>query len=161
MEIKKIYFDMDGVLADFDSGVLDFCGFQNYSLNVESPPGHEDKLWAAIKEVDRFYYKLKPMPGAIEMFSYVFGKYQDKCEILTGIPKPHRQILTAKEDLSKDVKVNAVLRKDKTLYCTGKGCILIDDYLRNIYEWEEMGGTGIAFVSAEQALEELRKLEEK
>lgn len=169
MEIEKIYFDMDGVLADFDSGVLDYCGFRNYSLNVESPPGHEDRLWAAIKQVDRFYYRLKPMPGAIEMFSCVYGKYKDKCEILTGIPKPHREILTAKEDkeqwvkdyLSETVKVNAVLRKDKSLYCTGKGCILIDDYLKNIREWEEMGGTGIAFVSTEQALQELKRIEEE
>lgn len=25
MEIKKIYFDMDGVLANFDKGVIDYC----------------------------------------------------------------------------------------------------------------------------------------
>ena len=90
-------------------------------------------------------------------------------EILTGIPKPHREILTAKEDkikwveeyLSKEVTINAVLRREKPQFCTGKGCILIDDYLKNIGEWEEMGGTGIAFKNAEQALSELKRLEER
>ena len=78
MEIKKIYFDMDGVLADFDGGVKEYCGFDNISLNDVSPPGFEDKLWAAIKKVDHFYRKLKPMPGAVEMFANVFEKYGDR-----------------------------------------------------------------------------------
>ena len=28
MNIKKIYFDMDGVLADFDRGVIKLCGIE-------------------------------------------------------------------------------------------------------------------------------------
>ncbi len=90
----------------------------------------------------------------------------DKCEILTGIPKPRRGILTAGEDkinwvrriLSKDVKVNIVYREEKPNYCTGKDCILIDDYKKNIREWEEMGGTGILFATAEEVTARLKEL---
>ena len=32
MELKKIYFDMDGVLADFERGVRELAGF-NYDGN--------------------------------------------------------------------------------------------------------------------------------
>ena len=35
MEVHKIYFDMDGVLADFKRGVRELCGF-------EAPPQPED-----------------------------------------------------------------------------------------------------------------------
>lgn len=28
MEIKKIYFDMDGVLADFERGINEICGMK-------------------------------------------------------------------------------------------------------------------------------------
>ena len=28
MEVSRIYFDMDGVLADFDRGVRDLCGLE-------------------------------------------------------------------------------------------------------------------------------------
>ena len=36
MTIRKIYLDMDGVLADFDSGVRELCG-------IEPPP--QDERW--------------------------------------------------------------------------------------------------------------------
>lgn len=90
-----------------------------------------------------------------------------KCEILTGVPKPRRGIITAGDDkinwvrrlLSEDIKVNIVWREDKPDYCTDKGCILLDDYELNIKEWEKCGGTGIHFVDANSALEIIKKLE--
>ncbi len=106
------------------------------------------------------------MPEAKEMFDAVYGKYGDKCEILTGIPKPKRGIADAGEDkakwvhrlLSKDIKVNIVFREDKPQYCTGKDCILIDDMEKNIAEWEAMGGTGIQNVSAAETMERLKQM---
>ena len=101
------------------------------------------------------------------MFDAVYGKYGDKCEILTGIPKPRREIVNAASDkkawvkrlLSEDIKVNIVFREEKPQYCTGKGYILIDDMERNIKEWNEMGGTGIVNVDADHTMEVLRDLE--
>ena len=106
------------------------------------------------------------MTGAKEMFDTVYGKYGDKCEILTGIPKPKRGIVNAGEDktkwvhrlLSKDIKVNIVFREDKPKFCTGKGCILIDDMEKNIAEWEAMGGTGIQNISAAETMKRLVEL---
>ncbi len=90
-----------------------------------------------------------------------------KYEILTGIPKPRREIVNAASDkkawvkrlLSEDIKVNIVFREEKPQYCTGKGYILIDDMERNIKEWNEMGGTGIVNVDADHTMELLRDLE--
>ena len=167
MEIKKIYFDMDGVLADFDGGVLEYCGFPNISQNdPNKPEGFDNKLWAEIKKVGHFYWHLKPMPGAIEMFNTLYEKYGDKVEILTGIPKPKRGILTAKEDkeawvsrhLSEKIIVNVVYREEKTDFA-GEGKILIDDYLKNVDEWENAGGIGIAFESAEKVLARIAEIE--
>ena len=168
MEIKKIYFDMDGVLADFDRGTKELANFENISQNEKRPKDFDDKLWEALKKVPHFYWQLEPMPGAIELFRQIYEEFGDKCEILTGIPKPERGIVTAKEDkekwvakyLSEDVKVHAVLRKDKVNYCTGKDCILIDDYLKNVNEWEKNGGTGIAFENSEQAMAALKRIQE-
>ena len=114
-----------------------------------------------------FYDYLELMPGAKAMFDAVYGKYGDKCEILTGIPKPRREIVNAASDkkawvkrlLSEDIKVNIVFREEKPQYCTGKGYILIDDMERNIKEWNEMGGTGIVNVDADHTMELLRDLE--
>ena len=110
-------------------------------------------------------YRLKPKKGAEELFRRVYGALGADCEILSGIPKPHHNVPTAGEDkirwirefFSPDVKVNIVYREQKPEYCSGKDCFLIDDYVRNIREWEAIGGSGILFTGAEETL---RKLEE-
>ncbi|MBR3516736.1 MAG: hypothetical protein IKO10_10510 [Lachnospiraceae bacterium] len=74
-------------------------------------------MWEKIREVGHFYDKLDPMPGAVELFNEIYDKYGDKCEILTGIPKPKRGILTAGDDkiawahriLSPTFKVNIAI----------------------------------------------------
>ena len=104
--------------------------------------------------------ELEPMSGAVEMFSKVYDMLGEDCQILTGIPKPKRGIDTAGEDktnwahrlLSDKLKVNIVYREEKKKFCFGKDCILIDDLAENIESWENCGGTGILFESAEKTL---------
>ena len=167
MEIKKIYFDMDGVLADFARGVKEICGLEPISQNAKNnDSAEEDRMWNAIRDAGHFYDKLELMPGAKEMFDALYLRYGDRCEILTGIPKPKRGIDSAGDDkkawvrrlLSKDIKVNIVYREEKARFCTGKDCILIDDFDKNIREWEAMGGTGIMNVTADESMAELKKL---
>ena len=164
--VEEIYFDMDGVLADFERGVREICGMEPPSQNGKRDFGADDEMWRRIKEADHFYDHLELMPHAKEMFDAVYGKYGDRCEILTGVPKAKRGIVTAGDDkvnwvrrlLSKDIKINIVYREDKKDYVTGKGCILIDDMEKNIREWIQMGGSGVMNVNAENTLERLRKL---
>ena len=166
MEIKKIYFDMDGVLADFEKGVRELYGIDAYSQNVKRPKGYDDLLWEKVRGVKNFYDRLDILPGAKEMFDTVRGIYGDRCEILTGIPKPYKGVLTAAEDkiswmrrlLSKDIVMNIVYRDQKKDYCTGPDCILIDDMVKTIKQWNELGGTGVLHVSVEKTMEELKKL---
>lgn len=133
--VSKIYFDMDSVLADFERGVREICGMEPPFQNGTPNPELDDEMWRRIREAEHFYDQLELMPGARELFEVVYNKYRDKCEILTGVPKAKRGIVTAGEDkinwvrrlLSKDIKINIVLREEKKNYCTGKDCILIDD----------------------------------
>ena len=155
--IEKIYFDMDGVLADFDAGVSKLCGLRPIVQGEYRSKEEDDLMWKKIREVGHFYDKLDPMPGAIELFKELYERYGDKCEILTGIPKPKRGILTAGDDkiawahrvLSPRLRVNIVLREEKKNFCTGKGSILIDDLKSNIDDWANYGGTGILHISSE------------
>ena len=166
MKIKKIYFDMDGVLADFSRGVLELGSFRATN-QMTATKEQDEALWAAVRGVKHFYDRLEPMPGAVEMFRAIYEKYGDRVEILTGIPKPKRRIVTAGEDktswahrvLSDNLKVNIVFKEEKKNFCTGLDCVLIDDLATNIEAWHNIGGTGILFHSAEKTLEELRKLE--
>lgn len=161
----KIFFDMDGVLADFDNGVINIAKFKKSM--AEFPTEEEDTaMWAAVAKIDHFYDVLEPMPGAKEMFDTIYSIYKDKCEVLTGIPKPRRGVPTAGEDkiswmhrmMDKDIKVNIVFTENKPQFCAGKDSILIDDFPSNIKKWEAIGGTGILHTSAENTLNELKKL---
>lgn len=65
MEVKKIYFDMDGVLADFAGGVRELCGMEPVSQNAKNKDSsEEDRMWKAIKDAGHFYDKLEILPGA-------------------------------------------------------------------------------------------------
>jgi len=165
--IKKIYFDMDGVLADFDRGVEELAGFSKLDQS-DASAGQDDAMWEAIRAVPHFYDKLELMPGAREMFDYIYSNYGDRCEILTGIPKPKRGIATAGEDkiawmhrvLAAGIKVNVVYKEEKKSFCKGEDCILIDDLERNIDEWKSNGGTGILHKSSEETLRIIKNLED-
>ena len=166
MTVGKIYFDMDSVLADFNRGVRELCGMEPEDPNGETDAGLDSMMWERIREAGHFYDRLELMPGAKEMFDRLWEKYGDKCEILTGVPKPKRGIPEAGDDktawvrllLSKDIRVNIVLRAEKIGKCTGPETILIDDLEKTIREWRERGGTGIRHVDAETTLAELEKL---
>jgi phosphoglycolate phosphatase-like HAD superfamily hydrolase len=165
--IEKIYFDMDGVLADFNRGIRELCHMEPSNQDVQCKTA-DDEMWEAVRSVGHFYDKLEPMPGAVEMFVRLQERYGDKCEILTGIPKPHRGIITSGEDktawahriLSENLIVNIVLREEKQNYAKGGGYILIDDLEKNIKEWNDAGGTGIRFTSAEETLSRIAELDE-
>ena len=166
MQIEKIYFDMDGVLADFDRGIIELGKIAKVDQS-KATPTTDDELWNAVRSVDNFYDKLEPVSGSVEMFRKLYSIYGDKCEILSAVPKPHRNIPSAREDkfkwvrrvLSDQVVINLVYRAEKQDFVKGKGCILIDDYQINIDEWTSAGGTGILFESADKVLEKLKELE--
>ena len=166
IEIKKIYFDMDGVLADFDRGIREICGLVPIAQDApDRSAAMEDVMWGKVKDAGHFYDMLEPISGSKEMFDAVYEKYGNRCEILTGVPRPKRGIDTASEDkvkwmrrlFSKDIKINTVLRAEKKNFCTGKDCVLIDDFSKNIREWNEMGGTGILFINPEDTIRSLKE----
>lgn len=165
MLVEKIYFDMDDVLADFTRGVKEMVGM--------TPPPQDDKhkaedndMWAGIRKIEHFYDKLEIAPGAKKMFDALYGKYGNKCEVLTAVPKEDKNIPEAGEDkikwmhrmLSEDIKINVVTREEKPGYCFGLGCILIDDMEKNIKNWEEIGGTGVLHKSAEETMLKLKEM---
>jgi len=158
--IEKIYFDMDGVLVDFKRGIVELAG-----VDVNES---DEEMWIKVKNVDHFYYKLKPLDNQLEVFKRVNEKYNGIVEILTAIPKPKRNIKDAKSDKIKWVlenigviPVNVVYSNEKRDYAKNKNYILIDDSIRNINEWEEHGGTGIHYTNDVDIIEKLETLDRR
>ena len=66
----------------------------------------------------------------------------------------------AKHTKFKKPNINLVLRSQKQKYATtnGKPNVLIDDYIKNINEWEAKGGIGVHHTSVPKTINELKKL---
>ena len=73
--VSKIYFDLDGVLADFDRGVMELAGFNRNGATANSDI-KDDDMWQAIAKVPNFYDKLELMPGAKEMFNSIYKLWE-------------------------------------------------------------------------------------
>ena len=166
MEFEKIYFDMDGVLVDFNRGVLEM--FRIEAGDQEAPGRKEldDRMFEAIASTPNFYFKLEPVDGMLDILNELISRYGKKVEILTGIPKPERNVVTAADDkrewirkfVSDDLVVHTVQRREKMEYAKGPKTILIDDMGKNIDEWKAAGGTGIRFTGVEDLKKTLTEM---
>ena len=91
--IDRIFFDMDGVLADFEKGVRELAGLPGFSDQGRHTNEEDEAMWRKVREVDHFYLRLDPIDGAVEMLNKVIAAYPGKCEILTGQDRLDEEIL--------------------------------------------------------------------
>jgi len=155
-ELPEIYCDMDQVLCDFIKGA-------DKAVGGSFVQADKKMRWDKIAQTKDFWANLTWMPGAKRLYSFI-SKYD-----------PH--ILSAASDrddnsrrgklkwLNKNTKfkrsnINIVKRADKKKFATtdGKPNVLIDDYQKNITEWESMGGIGVHHTETGKTIAELKRL---
>jgi len=164
INVEKIYLDMDGVLANFDKGVIDLLGLTPL-VQGASTKEENDILWKHVAKYGHFYNDLEICDDALKLFLLLIGKYGKKVEILSAIPKKERGVIYAKEDkinwfrrnFSKNTRINIVLRKEKSKFCKGKEYILIDDFFKTTNEWEKLGGTAICHKNFDDTVKQLKE----
>lgn len=161
--MKRLFIDMDGVLADFDNGFVD-------TFKVEHRNGMPKKeMWDHIYGHDEFFYNLKPMAGFSDLLmaaSYLYntGKV-GQLAILTACPKSHffhvadQKKRWIQKHVSGDIIViPSYMSENKPAYIQSKGDILVDDWRKNCEAWEEVGGVAVKFEDAHQAASDLINL---
>tara|TARA_Y100000289_G_C3905335_1_gene141578 strand:- start:9 stop:521 length:513 start_codon:yes stop_codon:yes gene_type:complete len=153
-ELPQIYCDMDMVLCDFIGGYEKLTGKDFAKTDKE-------ERWNAITGKKDFWATLDWMPGAQRMWKLI-NKYQ--ANILSAYSNRDANSRPGKKKwLSRFAKptgrVLLVQRADKQKYAMtdGKPNILIDDYKKNIVEWEAKGGIGIHHLSPTQTISELKR----
>lgn len=136
----NFFVDLDGVLADFDRGFMEFCGSTLPLRETDRRAG-----WEAIKRTPKFWANLPLMPGALALWDLV----QAHNPIILTSPSFHdeaRARVGKKEWvetwLGKDVPILFRRSKDKHLLAA-PDAILIDDWVDNISRWRQAGGIGI------------------
>ena len=123
----------------------------------------KETRWNAINQTKGFWANLEWMPGAKRLWDFI-SKYDT--EILSAYSGRDPTSRTGKlKWLSKNTKIkrgkiNLVMRSDKQKYATtnGKPNILIDDYIKNINEWEAKGGIGVHHTNVSKTIAELKRL---
>ena len=153
-ELPEIYCDMDMVLVDFVGRAEELIGDKFDKVDKET-------RWEAIKNKKDFWHTLDWMPGAQRMWKLI-NKYD--ANILSAYSNRDKNSRPGKKVwLKKNAKptgdVLLVQRADKKKYATsnGKPNILIDDYIKNIKEWEAAGGIGIHHTSPSNSISQLKK----
>lgn len=151
--VYNIFCDMDGVLVDFNEGYLKLTG---QVLNGEHR--NDSKFWDPINAAGYdFWINLKWMKDGKELWSYI-EKYNP--ELLSA---PSRQVdsrVAKNHWVERELPgVHLILRSAKHKKdFAGPYNILIDDRIDNVNGWIEAGGVGILHTSAENTINELKKL---
>jgi hypothetical protein len=158
---SRLYVDMDGVLVDFVKGAESYFKVaierlggikaSQFTALWESPQG-----WRQLKkDWPTFWMDLDPEPSYAQLLKLVRPRHP---AVLTAIPKGWPSSATGKRIwCSRHMpgwghhpheKFHAVDRSQKRQYAKqadGTPNLLIDDYDKNIAEWESAGGIGLLY----------------
>jgi 5'(3')-deoxyribonucleotidase len=159
MNIRQIFLDQDGVLADFESGLTKALG---YKVDLKSKKDVYDKEKRKLT-AQRLFRNLDPLPDAWKLVDYCTN---------SGI---HTEILTAAGTVNRTLvikdKIDWIRRyvhphwiviptfkgSQKAAFAHKKA-VLIDDRQRNIDVWVEAGGIGILHEPADETIKQLDDL---
>lgn len=149
--MTKLFVDMDGVLADFDSHHEKVFGYRSDKLldNVD---------WKEVRRVPNFYRHIPPMADMRQLWDAI--RHLEPT-VLTGIPSsipeaPANKREWIKVNLGPHVPVVCCPSKEKCLRAT-PGAVLIDDWEKYRHLWEDKGGVWITHLNAELTIEELKR----
>jgi hypothetical protein len=156
-DLPTIYCDMDMVLCNFLKGAEEV-------IDAKFADVPKADRWEKIRAKKDFWHTLEWMPGSEGMWKFI-NRYDAIILSAFSSNDPNSRPgklawLKKNAKLSDRKRIELVKRADKQNYATtnGKPNILIDDYIKNIKEWEAKGGIGIHHTSASKTISELKKL---
>lgn len=159
--MRRIFIDMDGVLADFDGSFLSTFG--KTCEDCES----KNEMWRLIHGHDEFFYNLPKMQGADDLFRacesiWDYGKDSPIAILTSAGSSDFMHVAQQKrrwihDNINRNVLVITVKDGlDKAAFVQNNGDILIDDWGKNCAAWQAVGGMAIKYENAEQAIDDLK-----
>jgi len=150
----RLFLDLDGVLADFDRGVVDLLGMP--SAQFEKRYGIKE-FWRRLSKAPDFYARLPLMPDALELFDAVAHLTPT---ILTGLPlgkwAAPQKVAWCEEHFPR-VPVITCMARDKHRFMD-PGDVLVDDRDRHRPAYEAHGVVFVHHKNAKQSLREMRSI---
>jgi hypothetical protein len=145
-EVLPVYFDLDGVIFDFDRAYDERIG-------VRKPNG--DVHWGKVGALGDFFASMPLMPGALDLWNIVPAWRR---RILSSIPKSvtvsgeQKRVAVRRHLVIPDEHVILVRGKRHKKAYAGSGRVLVDDWPDNVRDWNDAGGIGILYQNHEQAM---------
>lgn len=164
MITRTVFFDLDGVLANFDKAAEQTIGTNNI-YKFEFVYGQE-AFWRALNTSPTFFRDMEVMPGAMRMLNAIRAtKFFTPINILTALPKTGAEQVDMQKRwwVTRNLKSYGKLpvitcqTHEKPDYCN-PGDVLIDDRAVNKDAWEAKGGRYIVHTDVENTLGQLRSL---
>ena len=155
-DLPEIYCDLDEVLVDFMAGA-------NAAIGGDFVKMDADERWNKINQTKGFWANLGWKPNAKRLHDFIIKYNPHVLSAYTGkdpTSKVGKMKWLKKNAGFKRSKIHLVLRSQKQSYATTneKPNILIDDYIKNIREWEAKGGIGIHHTDVGKTISELKRL---
>ena len=149
---------MDGVLCDFLNSVSELTDRPVDSLSVS-------QLWELTRNTNGFWENLNWMPGSRELWS-IIDSYHGHILSSLAYSDPSSKVgklvwLDINLKLTDLERIHLVSRRrDKRNFAVSElsANILIDDYIKNIEDWEAAGGIGIHHSTYEDSIVQLENL---
>ena len=156
-DLPEIYCDLDEVLVDFRRGADAAVGGNFVKMS-------KDERWNKVNQVKGFWPNLGWKPNAKRLHDFIMKYNPHVLSAYAGRDSTSKigKMKWLKKNASfKRGNIHLVLRSQKKDYATTdeKPNILIDDYDKNIQEWETAGGIGILHTgNVGQTISELKRL---
>jgi|TARA_B110000967_G_scaffold157097_1_gene162186 5'(3')-deoxyribonucleotidase len=154
--LPDIYCDLDQVLVNLMKGADEVVGGSFVTHD-------KDERWKMINQTKDFWANLEWMPGSRKLYQFI-KKYDPYVLSAYSARDPNSQVgkkkWLKKNTEFKKSRINLVKREQKQKYAItdGKPNVLIDDYIKNINEWESKGGIGIHHTNVSKTISELKRV---
>ena len=161
-KVKRIFVDMDGVLADFLKGVEspEYIGHP-LTNDAKGHTEYDDRKEELTNK--RLFANLPPMVDMYDLIAYI-KHTGHKWEILTAAGAVNRELVVydknewIKRYVDPTIPVTCTFTGTQKAAYAFEGNVLIDDREKNIKAWEDAGGIGILHTSARETINALKSL---
>ena len=161
LEVRKE--DLPSIYCDMDQVLCAFMKAADSAVGGSFVQADKTDRWNKINQVKGFWENLEWMPGAKALYKKIM-KYD--AHILSAYSgrdptsRTGKMKWLAKNTDFKRSKINLVMRSQKQRFATtdGKPNGLVDDYIKNIKEWESKGGIGVHHTTVSKSISELNRL---
>jgi hypothetical protein len=156
--------DLPEIYCDLDEVLVDFIGAADAAVGGNFAKADKETRWNIINQTKGFWTNIGWKPNAKRLYDFIIKYDSHVLSAFTGrdpTSKVGKMKWVKKNTEFKRVNIHLVLRSQKKSYAKTKEekpNVLIDDYDKNIKEWEAAGGIGILHTNVGKTINKLKGL---